>query len=54
MFTSLFLFLLEVNYIGPKKLSVTSWIVQTAKIKSNTESFWVSRIFAIDSFRSIY
>ena len=34
--------------IGPKRLNVTSWISQTAKIKSITKSFWVSRIFEIE------
>ena len=30
-------------------LCVTSWILQTAKIKCITESFWVNRIFETDS-----
>ena len=43
-------FLFGVHCIGPKTLCVTSWILQTAKIKSITESFWVKGIFEIDSY----
>ena len=31
------------------RLCVTSWILQTAKIKCITEGFWVNRIFETDS-----
>ena len=47
-------FLFVVNCIGLKAVSVTSWILHTAKIKCITESFWVKRIFEIDSSRSTY
>ena len=47
-------FLCAANCIGPKALSVKSWITQTTKIKSITERFWASRIFEIDSSRSTY
>ena len=55
MFTSLFsfssrnlsswVFLFAVNCIGPKTLTVTSWISQTAKIKSITEIFFSEKDF---------
>ena len=47
-------FLFAIICIGQRTRRVTPWISQTAKINSITESFWVSRIFVIDSSRSTY
>ena len=40
-------FLFVVSCIGLKALSVTTWILHTAKIKSITESFWVKRFLRL-------